>query len=93
MGQPGSIPGSGRSHGEEKPTPVFFPGEFHGQRSLADYSRWGCKESDVTGQLTHTHKHQKSPIHVSLTTVLHGEKEKYTIARTWKQLRCPSADE
>ena len=25
-------------------TPVFFPGEFHGQRSLASYSPWGYKE-------------------------------------------------
>ena len=25
--------------------PVFFPGEFHGQRSLAGYSPWSCKES------------------------------------------------
>ena len=23
------------------PTPVFLPGEFHGQRSLAGYSSWG----------------------------------------------------
>ena len=28
-----------------QPTPVFLPGEFHGQRSLAGYSPWGCKES------------------------------------------------
>ena len=28
-----------------KPTPVFLPGGSHGQRSLADYSPWGCKES------------------------------------------------
>ena len=28
-----------------QPTPVFFPGEFHGQRSLAGYSPRGCKES------------------------------------------------
>ena len=34
------------------PTPVFLPGESHGHRSLADYSPWGCKESDTTGQLT-----------------------------------------
>ena len=34
------------------PTPVFFPGEFHGQRSLAGYSPWGCKELDTTEQLT-----------------------------------------
>ena len=25
------------------PTPVFFPGKFHGQRSLVDYSPCGCK--------------------------------------------------
>ena len=29
-----SIPGSGRTL-EKKPTPVFLPGESHGQRSLA----------------------------------------------------------
>ena len=26
-----------------QPTPVFLPGEFHGQRSLAGYSPWGRK--------------------------------------------------
>ena len=32
------IPGSGRSPGEGKwhPTPVFLPGESHGQRNLVD---------------------------------------------------------
>jgi len=34
------------------PTPVFFPGEFHGQRSLAGYSPWGHKELDTTERLT-----------------------------------------
>ena len=24
----------------------------YGQRSLADYSRWGCKELDITERLT-----------------------------------------
>ena len=37
-------------------TPVFLPGKFkkisHGQRSLAGYSAWDCKESDTTEQLT-----------------------------------------
>ena len=35
---------------EEKwqPTSVFFPGLCHGQRSLAAYGPWGCKESDMT---------------------------------------------
>ena len=31
-----------------QPTPVFLPGESHGQRSLAGYSPWGCQESDTT---------------------------------------------
>ena len=31
-----------------QPTPVFFPGESHGQRSLTGYNPWGCKESDRT---------------------------------------------
>ena len=30
------------------PTPVLLPREFHGLRSLVDYSPWGCKESDMT---------------------------------------------
>ena len=33
---------------EWQPTPVFFPGEFHGQRSLAGYSPWGCTELKTT---------------------------------------------
>ena len=38
---------------EWKPTPVFLPGEFHGESSLASY----CHEvvaSDTTEQLTHS---------------------------------------
>ena len=31
-----------------QPTPVFLPGESHGQMSLAGYSPWGHKESDMT---------------------------------------------
>ena len=31
-----------------QPTPVFLPGEFHGQRHLAGYSPWGSEESDAT---------------------------------------------
>ena len=34
-----------------QPSPVFLPGEFHGQRSLAGYSPWGHKGSDTTEQL------------------------------------------
>ena len=31
-----------------QPTPVFLPGESHGERSLMGYSPWGCTESDTT---------------------------------------------
>ena len=45
----GSIPGSGRFLWRRKwqPTPVFLPRESHGQRSLAGYNQWGCKELDM----------------------------------------------
>ena len=33
---------------EWPPTPVFLPGESHGQRSLEGYSPWSCKESGMT---------------------------------------------
>ena len=32
-------------------TPVFLPGEFRGQRSLAGYGPWGCKECEVKSAL------------------------------------------
>ena len=34
--------------------PIFMPGKFHGQRSLAGCSPWGHIESDIT---KHTHTH------------------------------------
>ena len=46
-GDPGSIPGSGRSPGEGNGNPL----QFQGQRSLVGYSPRGCKESDTTEQL------------------------------------------
>ena len=52
-GDLGSIPRLGRSPGEGNgnPTPVFLPGESHGQRRLVAYSPWGPKESDKTERL------------------------------------------
>ena len=35
-----------------QPTPVFLPGEFHGQKTLAGYNPWGHKESDMTERLS-----------------------------------------
>ena len=53
-GDLGSVPGSGNPLEKEmaKPTTVFLPAEFHGQRSLVGYSPWDHKESDMTERLT-----------------------------------------
>ena len=54
-------------------TPVFLPGESHGQRSLVGYSPWGCKESDMTEHMsTHTHSVRKGI--VPPNNSLHGVK-------------------
>ena len=48
-----SIPRLGKSPGGEKVTPVFLPGECHGQRSLMDYSPQSHKESATTEHIQH----------------------------------------
>ena len=47
----GLIPGLGRSPGTENGNPLqyFLPENFHGQRSLAGYSPWGCMDFTVHG--------------------------------------------
>ena len=49
-----SVPGLGRLPGEGNGylLLVFLRGKVHRQRSLAGYSPWGCKESDMIEQLT-----------------------------------------
>ena len=37
---------------EWQPTPVFLPGESHGQRSLEGYSPWGQKQLETIEQLS-----------------------------------------
>ena len=51
-GRPGFDPWFGKIpwRKEHLPTPVFWPGEFHGL-----YSLWGHKESDTTERLSLTH--------------------------------------
>ena len=39
-------------------TPVFLPGESHGQRTLAGYSPWGRKKLNTTEATEHTHVHK-----------------------------------
>ena len=49
-GDAGSIPGSGRSPGEENGNPLqgSYLEKSHGQRSLTGYSPWGHKELEMT---------------------------------------------
>ena len=51
--RPGFDPGVGKFswRREWPPTPVFFSGEFSGQRSLVSYSSWGHKELETTERL------------------------------------------
>ena len=46
-----------------QPTPVFLPGESHGQRSLEGYSPWGHKELDMTEQLSTTIFEKQNVLH------------------------------
>ena len=63
-GDPGSIPGSGRSPGEGNGNPLQYCclEKSHGLRSVVGYSPWGCKESDTTEPLHFPH----FPIHLPM---------------------------
>ena len=57
------------------PTPVFLPGQSHVQRSLLGYSPWGCKKSDMTECLAHTHTHsdaRKKTMNFTFFSSAHG---------------------
>ena len=57
QGFPGGLDGKDLEDSLEKgmgTTPLFLPGEFHGQRSLAGYSPWGRKELNTLATNTST---------------------------------------
>ena len=54
---------------ERLPTPVLWPGEFHGL-----YSPWGHKESDTTEQLFHFHFTSVYVVH--MTTIKQSGEDK-----------------
>ena len=58
-GEAGSIPGSGRSPGGRHGDPLHYSclENPHGQRSLAGYGPWGCREWDTTERLSTEHTH------------------------------------
>ena len=53
-GDPGLIPGLGRSHGEGNGNPLqsSYLENSHGERRLASYSPWGCKLLNTTERLS-----------------------------------------
>ena len=59
----GSIPGSGRSPGEGNGNPIQYSCL---EKSLAGYSPWGHKESDMTEQLSFTFSHHNLRIAMEL---------------------------
>ena len=66
-----------------QPTPVFLPGESHGQRSLASYSSYGRKELDMTEEPSHTHTHTH-PRWEPVTCSQVGQK----LGVTWRPTTC-----
>ena len=47
-----------------QPTPIFLPGEGHGQTSLRGYHPWGHKQSDMTDATWHMHTHTHKVVYI-----------------------------
>ena len=77
-----------------QPSLIFLPGKLHGQRSLACYSAWGCKELDMTERLgaarpthTHTDTHTENGLNVK-SNFLKTEWESKTISmQEWEWVK------
>ena len=53
---------------EEMETPIFLPGESHGQRSLSGYSPWGPTNSDTTEATYHARTQTQEELFTSPLT-------------------------
>ena len=53
----------------QQSTPVFLPGESHGQRSMAGSSPSGCKELYMTEGIQHAHMHIHTYIYIYVCTI------------------------
>ena len=65
-----------------QPTPVFLPGESHGQRSLAGYTPWVHKESDTTEATEHKHIHLSIYIHIFMSVIVYMFIHRHTDTHT-----------
>ena len=66
-GRPGFNPWIGKIPWKREwlPTPVFWPGEFHGQRSLVGYSPWGHSQTQLRDfSLCGTHYFRSYEVHI-----------------------------
>ena len=52
-----------------QPTPEILAGEFHGQRSLAGNSPWGCKTLDTIERLSLT-EGLRSSVHLAEASLI-----------------------
>ena len=59
--EPGIKPGKVPWRRKWLSTPVFLPGESHGQRSLVGYCSWGGKELDMTATNNNLYKVKQNP--------------------------------
>ena len=74
VGDLGLIPGLERCLGEgDGYPPVFLPGQFHEQRSLAGYSSWCCKESDTIEKLTSLFSKEQVSFNFATTVTIHSD--------------------
>ena len=65
-----------------QPTPVFLPGEFHGQRSLAGYGPWVTKSQTQLKQL----RNLFGGVHSDMSPVAHKESSKGDVTRRIRNL-------
>ena len=96
-GDPVSIPVSGRSPGGGNGNPLQYSclENPRGQRSLADYSLWGRKESDATKRLTFSPSHPRFHSHSSQRSFVAGpapkrKKSKLSWGPAWRHHRITS---
>ena len=86
---------------EWQPTPVFLPGESHGQRSLVGYSPSGHKELDTTERLNNNRNacvlslFSHVQLFETLWTVVHWAPLFMGFSRQeyWSRLPCPPPGE
>ena len=93
-GDPGSIPGLGRSPGEGNGNPLQYSclEKIPWQKSLVGYSPWGCKESDTTEQLSFFHFFSMFSSVAELCPTLHDPMDRSTpgllsITNSWSLLK------